>query len=89
MLDDEEHLVVMRRRRQGTLLRQQLRQAQIAGISQAACKVGHDSRFERSLVFVHFFFGCRRGRENARRKLSITAGPGRHTSLRKTFQPDA
>src|ERR1700742_1436632 len=53
MLDDEEHLIVMRRRRQGALLRQQFRQAQISGVVHAACKIGHNPRFERSLVVLH------------------------------------
>src|SRR5580658_9589915 len=53
MLDDKEHLIVMRGRRQGALLRQQFRQAQISGVVHAACKIGHDPRFERSLVVLH------------------------------------
>src|ERR1700677_2584231 len=53
MLDDEEHLIVMKGRRQGALLSQQFWQAQISGVVHPACEIRHNPRFEWSLVVLH------------------------------------
>ncbi len=50
MLDDEQHLVVPRRRaagsRQRLLRRQQLVEPQVAGVGQAVGEIGDDAGFE-------------------------------------------
>jgi hypothetical protein len=56
VLDDEEHLVVVRRVGQRLLRGQQLIQAQIAAVGEPALQVGVDTCFELTLVF---FYGHR------------------------------
>src|SRR5271163_4906086 len=90
MLDDEEHLVVVRGRRQGTLLRQQLREAQVAGIAKPVHEVGHNPRFERSLVLVHLVLApVQPVGKKMPGKLQHNRQAREATSLRKTFQPAA
>src|SRR6266566_4535386 len=50
MLDDEQHLVVMRRITQRLLRRQQLIELQIAAVRRAVAQVEFDTRFEFALI---------------------------------------
>ena len=82
----------------GTLLGEQLRQAQVAGIAQPVSEICHDPRFERSLVVVHLFpHACSSGgQENAGRKLQHNrqtihgrqTSKGRRTSGRHKFHQE-
>ena len=70
VLDDEKHLVVVRRVRERRLRRQQGRQLQVAAITQAVAQVGGDAGFERALV-RGLGHGCLR--ERMRNDLSCLA----------------
>ncbi|MNI32536.1 hypothetical protein D3C73_864520 [compost metagenome] len=52
MLDDEEHLVVMRRTGQRLLRTEQLVQPQVAAVGQPPLQIGVDTGFEIALVVV-------------------------------------
>jgi hypothetical protein len=54
MLDDEQHLVVVRRIAERLLRRQQLRQLQIAVVSQTVAQIQFDAGFEIAAIGV----GC-------------------------------